>query len=92
MSKSSKAAIKIQLAHYAIAVGAVIASFLLRYGIVEYLRVGLPPFITFFPTVMFVAVVAGLGPGLLATALIALGVDYLILPPTGQFVIRSSAD
>ena len=53
---------------------------------------GLPTYITFYPAVMVVALLAGFGPGLLATALTRLLVGYWILPPVGQFGIASPVD
>jgi signal transduction histidine kinase/CheY-like chemotaxis protein/two-component sensor histidine kinase len=73
------------------AVVVVAASFLLRYFLVQGLGLAMPPFITFFPAIIIVAVLAGLGPGLLATALAALAADYFILPPFG-FGIASISD
>lgn len=51
----------------------------------------MPEFITLYPVVMAVAVLAGLGPGLLATGLAALAAAYWILPPEG-FAVVSFAD
>jgi K+-sensing histidine kinase KdpD len=74
------------------AVVVVIASFLLRHMMVQWLGPELPTYITFYPAVIFAAILAGLGPGLLATALVVLGTDYLILPPTGRFAIVRTSD
>ena len=41
---------------------------------------------------MAVALLAGFGPGLLATALTGLIGGYWILPPVGQFAIASPVD
>jgi len=79
-------------ARYAMAVLAVAAAFLLRHGLVQGLRLELPSFLTFYPAVILVAVLAGLWPGVLATALSVLGTDYLILPPLGQFGVASVSD
>jgi signal transduction histidine kinase/CheY-like chemotaxis protein len=73
------------------AVVVVAASFLLRYALVQGLGLAMPAFITFYPGIMLVAVLAGLWPGLLATALAALAVDYFILPPFG-FGIANISD
>ncbi len=64
---------------YSAAVGAVIVAgtahtWLERFG-------SLPPFITFSPTVLLVAILAGGGPGILATLLSAAMADYLWFPP-----------
>jgi len=69
-------------ARYALAVVAVVIGILLRVLLVE--QVGeLPTFITFYPAVMIAAVIGGLGPGLLATALAALAADYWFISPPG---------
>jgi PAS domain S-box-containing protein len=86
-----KAVLDRPFVRYALAVVVVAASFLLRYFLVQGLGLAMPPFITFFPAIIIVAVLAGLGPGLLATALAALAVDYFILPPYG-FGIASISD
>jgi len=51
----------------------------------------MPEFITLYPVVMAVAVLVGLGPGLLATGLAALAAVYWILPPEG-FAVGAFAD
>src|ERR1035438_5012407 len=91
MRDISKAVLDRPFARYAMAVVVVAASVLLRYFLVQGLGLAMPPFITFFPAIMIVAVLAGLGPGLLATALAALAADYFILPPFG-FGIASISD
>ena len=52
----------------------------------------LPTYITFYPAVMIVAVLAGFGPGIAATAFAAVMTALWILPPIGQFYIASPAD
>ncbi len=79
-------------ARYAIAAGIVVASFLLRHGMVQYIRLELPPFITLYPAIMFVALLAGLWPGLLATALGVVGTAYLLRPPTTHFGHREASN
>jgi PAS domain S-box-containing protein len=71
---------------------AVAGSFLLRHFMVQSLGMDLPPFMALYPAVMLVAILAGLGPGLLATALAALGTDYLVLQPRGHFAIENASD
>jgi signal transduction histidine kinase/ActR/RegA family two-component response regulator len=51
----------------------------------------LTPFITFLPIVMIVALVIGLGPGFLATAIAAVMSAYYIFPPIGQVNISESS-
>jgi signal transduction histidine kinase/CheY-like chemotaxis protein len=91
MRDISKAVLGRPFARYAMAIVVVAAAFLLRYYLVQGLGLAMPPFITFFPAIIIVAVLAGLGPGLLATALAALAADYYILPPFG-FPIGSISD
>ena len=78
--------------NYMIAVVAVVVAFLLRQAMVGHLGAELPHYITFYPAVMLVAILAGLGPGLLATVVAALLTAYWILPPQGQFAIAKTSD
>ncbi len=78
---------------YAFALVAVGAAFFLHAALSH--LVGppeLPTYIIFYPAVMLVALVAGIGPGLLATVTAALVTDYWLLPPVGQFRIDSLSD
>ncbi len=77
---------------YGLAVVAVAAAFGLWLAATTGFGPGLPPFITFYPAVMAVALLAGVGPGLLATALSGLTAAYCVLPPAGQFAIASPVD
>ena len=52
----------------------------------------MPLFITFYPTILFVASIAGGGPGILATLLSVLAVTYWYIPPYGSFAIGSPND
>ena len=79
-------------ARLGVAAAAVGAGFLLREALTWWLGPGLPVYITFYPAVMVVAVVAGLLPGLAATALSALVVAYWVLPPRGRLEIHHPAD
>jgi PAS domain S-box-containing protein len=92
MVKMSKAALDKPLVRYAMAVASVAACFLLRYLLVQYLGLIMPTFITFYPGIMVVALLAGLGPGLLATALTVVATDFLILSPVGLFSIAETSD
>jgi signal transduction histidine kinase len=78
-----KGLLKRLLIDYGFTVSAVAAAFLLRLGLTAYGGPDLPTYITFYPAVMLVAIVAGFWPGVVATALIALGADYWLLPPAG---------
>ncbi len=83
MLTGQKGLLKQPLICYGFTVGAVAAAFLLRLGLTAYGGPGLPTYITFYPAVMLVAIVAGFWPGVVATALVAVGVDYWLLPPEG---------
>lgn len=79
-------------ARYALPLVAVGAAFALRFVLEDQLGMGLPTFITFYPAIMFVALVAGSGPGLLATAVTAIGADYWIISPSGLFIYDRPID
>lgn len=49
------------------------------------------PWILSAPAIMVVAWYGGIGPGLVATALSALAVDYLLLPPIGSVGITNAS-
>jgi PAS domain S-box-containing protein len=66
--------------------------FLLRIAITHFTGPGLATYITFYPPIMLAAVLGGLGPGLLATTLSALIVDYWLLPPQGVFSFQNPVD
>jgi PAS domain S-box-containing protein len=71
---------------YGFAAAATAVAFLLRMRFAAYLG---PPFITFFPTVLFAAVLGGLGPGLLATAGSAVLVAYRVMPSEGSLPLSA---
>jgi len=73
-------------------IGLVAAAFLLRQILVHYFGIALPPFITFYPAIMIVALLSGFWPGLLATTLSALLADYWILAPIGKWTIAGTSD
>ena len=77
---------------YSLAVVAVAAGFGLRAALTAWIGPGLPTYITFYPAVMVAALLAGFGPGLLATVLTGLSVAYWILPPVGRWAITSPVD
>lgn len=79
-------------ARYSFAVVAVLLSYMLRQALAVWVGPGLPPYITFYPAVMAVALLAGFGPGVLATALTGAIVDYWVLPPVGQWSLSSPLD
>ena len=65
---------------YGAAAIVVAAAFALRLGLSTVVGSGLPPFIFFYPAVMTVAVLAGMGPGLFATAVAASATAAWVLP------------
>jgi PAS domain S-box-containing protein len=77
---------------YGLAAAAVAAGFGCRAVLTAWVGPGLATYITFYPAVMAVALLAGFGPGLLATAFTDVLVAYWILPPVGQFSIASPVD
>jgi PAS domain S-box-containing protein len=76
---------------YGLAIGAVAAAMGLRQALTAWIGPGLPAYITFYPVVMAVALLAGFGPGLTATALASLAAAYWILQPAG-FAVSGPAD
>ena len=83
---------KSRFVRYAAAVAGVGAGLLLRLGLTGLVGEGLPTYITFYPVIMAVALLGGLGPGLVATFTTALAVDYWLLTPTHEFGIASVVD
>lgn len=77
---------------YALALVAIAASMGIRLASEAWCGPGLPTYITFYPAVMAVALLAGFGPGLLATVAAGLVVQYWLLPPVGQFAVASTVD
>lgn len=71
-----------RLFRYAFAFLAVVAATAIRYALGRYWDVT-PTYITFYPAVMVVAVLAGFGPGLFATLLSASATVALFLVPQG---------
>lgn len=72
-----------RLLRYSLAVVAVVTAMGARLALTAWVGPGLPTYITYYPAIMVVALLTGLGPGLLATALMALSAAYWILPPNG---------
>ena len=88
MSEDQEDVISRPFLRYTIAVVAIVIAFLMRQFMVRHLGAELPHYITFYPAVVLVAILAGLGPGLLATVVALLLTAYWILPPQGQFAIE----
>jgi PAS domain S-box-containing protein len=76
---------------YLVAVIAVALSFFMRWVIVR-LYGQLPPFITFYPVILLVAMLGDIWAGLLATGLCATVAMYWELPRIGQFGGRRLSD
>jgi len=76
---------------YAFALLAVTVATSIRYALGRYWGVT-PTYITFYPAVMVVAVLAGLGPGLAATFLSAAAADFFFLEARVNFVIADLGD
>jgi PAS domain S-box-containing protein len=77
---------------YGMAVVAVAAGFGLRLALEARFGTGLPAYVTFYPAVMVVALLAGFGPCLVAMVLSVLVVGYWVMPPLGQFAVSSPVD
>ena len=76
---------------YLVAVIAVLFAFLIREAL-ERQYGELPHYITFYPVVLVVAMLADFWAGVLATAVSALVAFYWIIPPRGQFTIVRTSD
>jgi PAS domain S-box-containing protein len=75
-----------------LAVAAVALAFAGYRGATAWVGPGLPPFITFYPAVMVVALLGGLWPGLAATASAVFVSAYWILHPAEELSIASRVD
>ena len=80
------------LLRYGSALAAVGTGLMLRLALTAWVGPGLPTYITFYPVVMVVALLAGLGPGLVATLAAALVADYWLLGPITQFGVANLTD
>src|ERR1051326_9043984 len=70
------------IAAYGVALGMVGLATLLRWAVGAYAMEGIP-FITYYAAIIVAALVGGLWPGIVSTALSAVLAWYLFLPPTG---------
>ena len=77
---------------YGGAVIAVLVALWLYLEITAWFGPGLPTYILFYPAIIIVALLAGLGPGLLATIISVLLAGIWIIPPQGQFTIKTPID
>ena len=92
MFKSEQVFWRAPWVRYGIAVTAVAVGFLLRKALTAYVGDELPTYVTFYPAVMVAALLAGLGPGLVATALTVAVVDYYIVSPKELFLPGHAAE
>lgn len=76
---------------YSLALGLVLIATALRHIVSESLPRG-PIYITYYPAIMIAAIVGGSGPGVLATVLSAVCVDYFLLEPTHGFGLKNGSD
>ncbi|MGA7770920.1 MAG: PAS domain S-box protein [Candidatus Sulfotelmatobacter sp.] len=76
---------------YGFALVAVTAAGLVRYGLDVDLGFA-QPFILFYPTIMVIALLAGLGPGLSATLLSGAIAEYFFMEPLNSFAVRNPRD
>jgi PAS domain-containing protein len=60
--------------------------------VLERQSITLPTYVTFYPVVLLAAVLGGMWAGIIATALSALLVEYLVLPPIGHLWISETSD
>ena len=77
---------------YGLSVALVAAAWGLRWALTLWVGPGLPPYSMYYAAIMLIALLAGLGPGLMATVLVGLIVTYWYLPPIGHFSILSPVD
>ena len=75
------------VSRYAFALATVVLATLLRWWL-EWLVGPMPLFVTWYPAVLTVAVVAGGGPGILATIAAALAADYWFIDPVGFGIVQ----
>src|SRR3954453_21037665 len=80
-----------RLVAYGVAVLGVGLSVLLRLALFGFVA-DRSPFITFFPAIILGAYLGGLWPGLLATLLSAVAVDYFLLEPRYFLWIENQAE
>jgi PAS domain S-box-containing protein len=71
---------------YSMAPLAAMAALILQFGVLRWVGPILPNFILFYPIVMIVAVIAGMGPGLLTTAL-AVVAESIWMMPVGHWAV-----
>jgi PAS domain S-box-containing protein len=77
---------------YAMAVVATTLAAWLRWGIDEIVGSAIPPYMLFYPGIIFSALLGGGGAGAVATILSAGVVDFFFLQPTGSLAVRRPVD
>lgn len=92
MSDKLKANLAHVLTRYGMAVVAVAAALMLRLSIESLGGGSLPTYITFYPAVMLVAVLWGMGPGLAAVLFSIVATDFWILQPGGLLSLGQVID
>ena len=74
---------------YVLSILVVMVSFGLYFVLTALFGPGLPTYILFYPAIIIVAMLAGLGPGLLDTIISVMLAVIWIIPPVGQFTIKT---
>ena len=82
---------KQQTGKYLLAVSLVVVATVLRWAMGHFLGTT-APFLTFYPTVILVVLICGLGPAIVTVVLSGLIVDFLFLPPIYSFKIEPHGD
>ena len=90
-TRGRMAALARTLARYGVAPVLVLLAFQL-HEVLSPQPHSLPTYITFYPSVMVVAVLCGFYPGLLATLLSAIFAAYWLVPPYGEWKIERRSD
>jgi K+-sensing histidine kinase KdpD len=71
------------LVRYVCTLLATVGALLIRQTLEKMVGGSLPPFVIFLPTIMTVALIAGMGPGIFATFVSAVLADYFFIFPIG---------
>lgn len=77
---------------YGLAVVIVAGATGVRLALEMWIGPGLPPYLTYYPAIMVVALSAGYGPGVVATALTCYMVGACVMSPPGGFSLESPVD
>jgi len=80
------------IACYSLTIFVVTLAMFARAILINWTGDGLPPYVLFYPAVTGIAILGGIGPGLVATLLSAFFAAFWILAPVGQFTIESPAE